>query len=286
MHAATAMTYPRITAAIKTARAIVAGYYDQDGLGSVTSLSSSTAAVVNSYTYDSFGNIAASTNGLTNPLQYTGRDTDSETGLRYYRSRYYDPQVGRFLSQDSSHFDGGINFYVYVSNDPISWTDAYGLKKQCKSCGIKSFSGYTTRAGQPIRGTAQAGASFYWHAEFLNDATHDPACCEIRQYFSFQNGPPQNASAFPHPEQLKAGTWYEDRSDMGQRYGRRTGPYSYGHFAPGKDTGVLDWFEGNEYWGEDTPRIHHRDVYRLRLEVVDVCRGIPILGSMPIKIEF
>jgi RHS repeat-associated protein len=262
------------------------GYYDQDGLGSVTSLSSSTAVVVNSYTYDSFGNIAASTNGLTNPLQYTGRDTDSETGLRYYRSRYYDPQVGRFLSQDSSHFDGGINFYVYVSNDPISWTDAYGLKKQCKSCGIKSFSGYTTRAGQPIRGAAQAGTSFYWHAEFLNDATHDPACCEIRQYFSFQNGPPQNHPYFQPPDKFKAGTWYEDRSDMDQRYGRRTGPHSFAHFAPGKDTGVLDWFEGNEYWGEDTPVIHHRDVYRFRLEVVDICRGISILGNMPIKIEF
>jgi RHS repeat-associated protein len=48
---------------------------------------------------------------VTNPFQYTGRDLDSETSLLYYRARYYDPTVGRFISEDPIKFKGGIDFY-------------------------------------------------------------------------------------------------------------------------------------------------------------------------------
>ncbi len=102
-------------------------YYDQDGLGSVTSLSSSTGSLVNTYVYDIFGNLTTSSGGVTNPFQYTGRDYDPETGLRYYRARYYSPDTGRFLSEDPSAFDGGMNFYAYVGNDPLNWFDPFGL---------------------------------------------------------------------------------------------------------------------------------------------------------------
>ncbi|HWZ43831.1 MAG TPA: RHS repeat-associated core domain-containing protein, partial [Candidatus Saccharimonadales bacterium] len=64
---------------------------------------------------------------LTNPFQYTGRDFDSETGLRYYRARYYDPVVGRFISEDPTGFDAGINFYAYVSNRPTGLRDPGGM---------------------------------------------------------------------------------------------------------------------------------------------------------------
>ena len=60
--------------------------YEQDGLGSVTSLSNSTSALVDSYTYDSFGNLTASTNAFTNPFRYIARNYDSETALHYYRA--------------------------------------------------------------------------------------------------------------------------------------------------------------------------------------------------------
>jgi RHS repeat-associated protein len=103
------------------------GFYDQDGLGSVTSLSSLTASVVDSYTYDSFGNVTASTNALMNPFQYTGRDFDSETGLRYYRARYYEPQIGRFISEDPMRFGAGENFYSYADGSPTNFIDAFGL---------------------------------------------------------------------------------------------------------------------------------------------------------------
>lgn len=78
-------------------------FYEEDGLGSVTSLSSLTT-ISNSYMYDSFGNLVSSTGLPGNPFQFTARDFDSETDLRYYRARYYDSHTGRFISQDPKRF--------------------------------------------------------------------------------------------------------------------------------------------------------------------------------------
>jgi RHS repeat-associated protein len=103
------------------------GFYEEDGLGSVTSLTDSTAAVLNSYSYDAFGNTSASAGSFVNPYRYTGRDYDPETGLLYYRSRYYDSQAGRFLTEDPIGLGGGINFYAYAGNDPADLTDPFGL---------------------------------------------------------------------------------------------------------------------------------------------------------------
>jgi len=52
---------------------------------------------------------------------------DSETSLYYYRARYYDPGVGRFLSEDPVGFGGGENFYRYVYNSPVGFADPMGL---------------------------------------------------------------------------------------------------------------------------------------------------------------
>src|SRR5205823_4727794 len=62
-----------------------------------------------------------------NSLQYTGRDYDPETGLRYYRARYYDSGAGRFLGEDPARFAAGVNFYAYVGGNPINLVDPYGL---------------------------------------------------------------------------------------------------------------------------------------------------------------
>jgi hypothetical protein len=60
-------------------RSAATSYYHVDGLGSVTSLSSSAGAIANTYTYDSFGKLTASSGSLTNPFQYTARESDTET---------------------------------------------------------------------------------------------------------------------------------------------------------------------------------------------------------------
>ena len=113
-------------------RSGVTSYYDQDGLGSVSSLTNSAASLANTYTYNSFGLTTASTGALANPFRYTGREFDSETGFYYYRARYYDPTVGRFLSEDPIHFGGGADFYAYVFNSPLSLIDPFGLCGKCQ----------------------------------------------------------------------------------------------------------------------------------------------------------
>jgi len=110
-------------------RSGVTSYYQQDGLGSVSSLSNSAATLANTYIYDSFGNLAASTGTLINPFQYAGRDFDSEDGLHYNRHRFYDSNVGRFISGDPTGFSGGINFYHYVGNSPVGNVDPLGLAR-------------------------------------------------------------------------------------------------------------------------------------------------------------
>jgi RHS repeat-associated protein len=102
-------------------------HYDADGLGSITSLSSSAGALANTYIYDSFGYTTASTGSLRNYFQYTAREFDQETNLYYYRARYYDSSIGRFTSSDPVEFNGGVNFYLYTGNRPLVRIDPSGL---------------------------------------------------------------------------------------------------------------------------------------------------------------
>src|SRR6266513_1531924 len=75
-------------------------YFHADGLGSVTSLSNAAGSIANTYTYDSFGKLTGSSGSLVNSFRYTARESDIETGLYYYRARYYDSSLGRFLLKD------------------------------------------------------------------------------------------------------------------------------------------------------------------------------------------
>jgi RHS repeat-associated protein len=61
------------------------------------------------------------------PLGYSVRDYNAETGLRYYRARYYDPGTGRFIGEDPVLFLGGLDFYGYVKNSPVNLVDLFGL---------------------------------------------------------------------------------------------------------------------------------------------------------------
>ncbi|HKN77131.1 MAG TPA: RHS repeat-associated core domain-containing protein [Candidatus Acidoferrum sp.] len=108
-------------------RSSTTSYYQADGLGSITSLSNGAGALAQTYTFDSFGKQTASSGSLTNPFQYTARESDPETGLYYYRARYYDPSIGRLLSEDPLGFDGGSNFYSYTGNSPVNFDDPFGL---------------------------------------------------------------------------------------------------------------------------------------------------------------
>ncbi|MBI5893621.1 MAG: hypothetical protein HZB79_08230, partial [Deltaproteobacteria bacterium] len=100
-------------------------YYHADALGSITRMTDQNGNTVQTYKYDSFGNITASS--ILQPYAYTGREYDKETGLYYYRGRYYDPKTGRFISKDPIGFGGGINVYVAMGNNPVNYMDPSGL---------------------------------------------------------------------------------------------------------------------------------------------------------------
>lgn len=99
----------------------VTNYVEQDGIGSVTSVSGSAGALTGANSYDSFGNAPT-----PNVRSFTGREWDQEIGTYYYRARYYDPNTGRFLSEDPIQFRGGSNFYEYAYNSPIRFIDPSG----------------------------------------------------------------------------------------------------------------------------------------------------------------
>ncbi|MFH1062627.1 MAG: RHS repeat-associated core domain-containing protein [Candidatus Omnitrophota bacterium] len=101
-------------------------YYQTDGLGSVTNITDANNQTVKTYQYDSFGNIISTTGSLTQPFTYTGREYDSESGLYYYRARYYDPAIGRFLQEDPVW---DTNLYLYVDNNAVNYIDPEGLLK-------------------------------------------------------------------------------------------------------------------------------------------------------------
>jgi RHS repeat-associated protein len=131
-------------------------YYHADGLGSITSLSNAAGALAQTYTFDSFGEQTASSGSLTNPFRFTARDFDSETNLQFSRARYYDPNVGRFLSEDPFAFGGGINFYAYVGNDSTNFTDPLGLE-----CKPKCFAQLKYRPTDPTKPNGMTHAFWY-----------------------------------------------------------------------------------------------------------------------------
>jgi RHS repeat-associated protein len=152
-----------VDAPLSMMRSGTASYYERDGLGSVTSLSNSAGSLANTYTFDSYGKVTASTETLTNTFQYAGRELDSETGLYYNRARYYDQSVGRFINEDPTRFDGGIDFYAYVGNNPTNRTDPDGMGDTPKSC---------AKALEELA-KAQAVASARW-AKFIAFGDKEP----------------------------------------------------------------------------------------------------------------
>jgi RHS repeat-associated protein len=112
------------------------GYYLADGLGSIVAKADASGTVTLSRRYDAWGNLelGATTAGYA----FTGREWDPETGLYYYRARYYDPKIGRFLSEDPIGFEGGMSFYTYVGGNPARYSDPNG----------ESVIGYFVRAAR------------------------------------------------------------------------------------------------------------------------------------------
>lgn len=103
--------------------------YLSDALGSVIAQSRDDQSVENYYAYTPYGETLALGPDGGNPVRYTGRENDGAgTGLYFYRARYYDPVLKRFISSDPIGLRGGPNIYTYVEGNPVSRTDPDGLQ--------------------------------------------------------------------------------------------------------------------------------------------------------------
>jgi RHS repeat-associated protein len=97
-----------------------------DALDSTIALGDGTGTLQTQYTYEPFGFVSQTGAASTSSYQYTGREDDG-TGLMYYRARYYQPRLQRFISEDPMEFLGNdINMYVYVGNSPVRFFDPLG----------------------------------------------------------------------------------------------------------------------------------------------------------------
>lgn len=105
-------------------------YFTQDAIGSTRALTNASGNVTESYTYSAFGELLDSTGTTTNSYRHAGQQYDALSGLYSMRARYYDPSMGRFLTQDTWAINHGdpveLNRYGYVAGNPVTMVDPSG----------------------------------------------------------------------------------------------------------------------------------------------------------------
>jgi RHS repeat-associated protein len=129
-----------------------------DQLGSTRLVTDSAGVGQATYTYDAYGNLAASTGTITNPLRFAGQYRDGESSLYYLRARYYDPSTGQFLSRDPAVATTGEP-YAYTNDNPLNGDDPTGLDwwraaAAAVAAGVGSFVGNAVdnlHSGNPAR---------------------------------------------------------------------------------------------------------------------------------------
>jgi RHS repeat-associated protein len=131
-----------------------------DALGSTVALTDTAGVVGTQYTYEPFGETAVTGTPDASEFQYTGRENDN-TGLYYYRARYYHPQLQRFISEEPWRFLGGDpNLYAYVFNNPTNDTDPLGLYPPWLASALKVAAivlGFGLSSGTPEPGPTPPG---------------------------------------------------------------------------------------------------------------------------------
>ena len=117
--------------------------YVKDIHGNVISGIDGEGNILSTYNYDSFGNVLKADGSMqTDPFRYCGEYTDTESGLIYLRNRYYDPSIGRFITEDPIR--DGSNWYIYCDNNPVMYVDSTGLLPSLEDAAEMASRSYNT----------------------------------------------------------------------------------------------------------------------------------------------
>jgi RHS repeat-associated protein len=102
-------------------------FYTKDHLGSIRELTDGSQAIRARYDYDPYGRMTQLQGDRNSPFGYTGDFWHSPSGLDLTLFRGYDPNLGRWLSRDPLGESFGSNLYAYVTGNPVSQNDPFGL---------------------------------------------------------------------------------------------------------------------------------------------------------------
>jgi len=118
------------TAPLYTRTTIGYAYYQLDHLGTPQVLTDKSGKIVWQGRAKAFGETTEIVNLIANPLRFPGQYEDRETGMHYNYFRYYDPLTGRYITSDPIGLLGGLNVYIYASQNPGTYMGMFGL--HCK----------------------------------------------------------------------------------------------------------------------------------------------------------
>ena len=122
-------------------------YYDYDSLGNTREMVDAAGNVANRYDYDAYGGVVSSVESVSNLFQFVGRyGVMKDTAQLYFmQHRFYSPELGRFITEDPAHENGGLNLLRYMGNNPVNHIDPFGLEDPM--IGPKSSRGETYNRG-------------------------------------------------------------------------------------------------------------------------------------------
>ncbi len=144
--------------------------YHFNGTGSTVAMTDAAQSVINQYRYDPFGNIINQSETIPQPFTFVGQYgvMTEPNGFYYMRARYYDPQVGRFISEDPIGFDGGdVNLYAYVGNNPIMGVDPWGRCSTGTQNGLDTINQWLSRTSTVLTGAGIAVGTIQFGAELV-----------------------------------------------------------------------------------------------------------------------
>jgi len=176
-------------------------YFHSDFRGSIVAITKSDQAVTHKYSYDPFGNILSKNEADSNPFKYVGAYgvMDDGNGLYFMRARYYDPKLGRFISEDPVW---NINLYAYSDNNPVMKMDPLGLETSKIEEGAILLSKITSKYNKILKLLEQSKGKI----PYVNSFNFLYNLFRVARYLKEKEDNPNGNTTEPGIEILKAAT--------------------------------------------------------------------------------